>query len=471
MVLSGIAFAADSTHDILGDLLPVWSILPFAGMLLSIAVIPLVNSHWWERHMLKVVVFWSLVFLVPFGIFFGSDYLIFNFLEIVLLDYLPFIVLLFGLFTVTGGIILRGSLTGTPKTNLILLLIGALLASWVGTTGASMLMIRPVIRANKWREKKAHVVIFFIYLVANIGGSLTPIGDPPLFLGFLRGIPFFWTMRLFPVMLLNIIVLIFALFIIDSHYYKKEISAGRSPGDFDRNEPKTSLRVDGLHNFMFIGMIIAGVLLNGLLPKLAAFANQHTGDIYGLHVYPGIVLGYNSMIQMVVILIAAFLSMKTTKKSIRDDNFFTWSPIKEVAILFIGIFLTMIPALALLSAHGGQLGLHSPAHFFWITGTLSSFLDNAPTYLVFLTTASALGATEGVVTTIGLVAPNILMAVSAGAVFMGANTYIGNAPNFMVKSIAEENHITMPSFFGYMGWSVCFLIPLFIVDTLIFYMN
>ncbi|MCL1982424.1 MAG: sodium:proton antiporter [Clostridiales bacterium] len=466
-----LVFGADETHhQDLGELLPIWGIIPFVGMLLSIAIFPLVSSHWWEHNMHWVVVFWSLTFLGPFGVVFGADTLIFNVLEIVLLDYLPFIVLLFGLFAVAGGIILRGSLSGTPKVNAVMLLIGTLLASWVGTTGASMLLIRPVIRANKWREKKAHIIIFFIFLVSNIGGSLTPVGDPPLFLGFLRGIPFFWTMRLLPLMAFNAVILIVVLFVIDARFYKDELAAGRSPGDSAQKEAKSPLRVEGAHNFIFIGMIIAGVLLNGLLPNLPAFADQVTGEVHGLHVFEGVVVGYNSIIQMVVILAAAFLSMKTTKKTIREDNFFTWGPIQEVAKLFIGIFITMIPALALLRTYGGSLGLTKPLHFFWATGALSSFLDNAPTYLVFLTTSASLGATEGVATTIGIVAPKMLLAISAGAVFMGANTYIGNAPNFMVRSIAEENNIKMPSFFGYMGWSLCFLIPLFLLDTLIFFL-
>ena len=460
----------DAHHHNLGELLPFWSILPFAGMLLSIAVFPLVNPHFWERHMAKIVIFWSLVFLTPFGLAFGSEAFIFNLLEIVLLDYLPFIILLFGLFAVSGGIILRGTLVGTPRTNVLMLLIGTLIASWVGTTGASMLLIRPLIRANKWREKKAHLVIFFIFLVANIGGSLTPIGDPPLFLGFLRGVPFFWTMRLFPLMAFNAVILLTVLFLIDSHYYKKELAAGKSPDDGARGEIKAPLRLDGAHNFIFLLMIIGGVILNGTLPNLAAFADQVTGEVYGLHVYEGVVMGYNGIIQMAIILLAAFLSVKTTRKDIREDNFFTWAPIKEVGTLFIGIFITMIPALKLLEAHGDSLGLSAPVHFFWTTGVLSSFLDNAPTYLVFMTTAGALGATEGLATAAGTIAPGILVAVSAGAVFMGANTYIGNAPNFMVKSIAEENHIKMPSFFGYMGWSVCFLIPLFVLNTLIFFL-
>ena len=457
-------------HHNLGEFLPVWSMLPFVGMLLSIAIIPLVNLEFWERHMPKLVVFWSLVFLVPFWVAFGDNTCIYSLLEIILLDYLPFIVLISGLFAVTGGIILRGSLAGTPKTNLILLLIGTLLASWIGTTGAAMLMLRPVIRANKWREKKAHIIIFFIFLVANIGGCLTPIGDPPLFLGFLRGVPFFWTMRLFPMLVFNAAILLIILFIIDTRYYKKEIAAGRTPEDILKIEPAAPLKLDGAHNFLFIGLIIIGVLLNGLLPNLEAFADQATGEVYGIHIYDGMVFGYNGVIQIAIILLAAFLSMKTTKKSIREDNFFTWGPIKEVGTLFVGIFVTMIPALAILHANGESLGVTSPVHFFWVTGVLSSFLDNAPTYLVFMTTAGALEATEGLVTAAGTIAPKILIAVSAGAVFMGANTYIGNAPNFMVRSVAEENNVKMPSFFGYMAWSAVFLIPLFILNTFIFFM-
>lgn len=469
LTVSGSAVAFADGHHNLGEALPVWSILPFVGMLLSIALFPLIKPHWWEHNMMKVVIFWSLVFLIPFGIAFGADAFLFNLLEIVVLDYLPFIVLLFGLYAVTGGIILKGTLVGTPKVNLVLLLIGTLLASWVGTTGASMLMIRPVIRANQWRKRKKHIVVFFIFLVSNIGGCLTPIGDPPLFLGFLRGVPFFWTMKLLPIMLVNVVILLTILFIMDNRYYKRELAEGRSPADMLGDSPKQPLRVEGLHNLIFIGMIIVGVLLNGLLPNLAAFADQVTGEVYGIPLYSGIVVGYNSLIQMVIILLAAYLSMKLTKRQIREDNCFTWGCIKEVATLFIGIFITMIPALALLKANGSALGLSSPAQFFWGTGILSSFLDNAPTYLVFMTTAGALGSAEGLATTVGIIAPELLLAVSAGAVFMGANTYIGNAPNFMVRCIAIESKIEMPSFFGYMGWSICFLIPLFVLNTFLFF--
>lgn len=467
-----LAFATGSgegvDHSNLGLYLPIWSCLPFVGMLLSIAICPLAKPEWWEHNMLKVAIFWSLLFLIPFGIAFGGHMLAFQIIEIVMLDYVPFIVLLFGLFVAAGGIALKGTLVGTTKVNVILLLIGTALASWVGTTGAAMLMIRPIIKANAWREKKAHVVIFFIFMVANIGGCLTPVGDPPLFLGFLRGVPFFWTMRLFPIMILNIAILTVVFILMDKHFAKQEFASGRSPQDMAGNDAKEPLKIEGAHNFIFIVMIVGAVIINGLLPNFAAFADQVTGEAYGINML-GVVFPYSSLVQVAIILLAAFLSIKTTQKTTRELNSFTFAPIEEVAKLFIGIFLTMIPALALLKAHGASLGIEDPWQFFWATGALSSFLDNAPTYLVFLTTAGSVGFTEGVSTTVGIIAVKDLIAISCGAVFMGANTYIGNAPNFMVKSIAEENKIKMPSFFGYMAWSLAILIPTFIIDTLIFF--
>lgn len=459
-----VAWASGSGE--LGDLLPLWSIIPFAGMLLSIAIFPLVNAHWWEHHMGKVSLFWSLVFFIPFLLYFGAETAFVQAIEVYVLDYIPFIILLFGLFVVSGGIILRGTLRGTPAVNTLLLVVGTFLASWVGTTGASMLLIRPVIRANEWRRYKAHIIIFFIFLVSNIGGSLTPVGDPPLFLGFLRGVPFFWTMRLILPMGLNVIILLTLYFLLDAYYYRKE----RAPEITQAREP---LRVEGLHNLIYLGMVVGAVILSGLLAKHPAFGDPATGELYGIplwrHGEETLTLPYVNVMRDVIILLAAYLSYKTTPLVIRRDNRFTWGPIKEVATLFAGIFMTMIPALAILHARGAELGLTQPAHFFWATGALSSFLDNAPTYLVFLTTAASLGASAGVQTTLGLVDPQMLMAVSCGAVFMGANTYIGNAPNFMVRSIAEENNIKMPSFFGYMGWSLAILIPLFVLDTLIFF--
>jgi Na+/H+ antiporter NhaD/arsenite permease-like protein len=467
LALPAALVAAEEAEHELGRELPVWSVLPFVGMLLSIAIFPLLRPHWWEKHLLQVAIFWSAVFLIPFAFGFGPAEAVYELLEIVLLDYLPFIVLLWGLFAVAGGIALRGSLAGSPRVNLVLLLIGTLLASWVGTTGASMLLIRPVIRANKWRRKKTHIIVFFIFLVSNIGGSLTPLGDPPLFLGFLRGVPFLWTMKLLPLLVLNAVILLAALFIMDTVLYKKELAEGRRP-DAGEKEP---LSVKGLHNLIFLALIIFAVILSGTVPSLPFFADQVTGEAHGLPIYAGIVLPFSSILQMLLIIIAGCLSVVTTNKAYRELNHFTWGPIKEVASLFIGIFITMIPALAILNARGGELGLVQPWQFFWATGALSSFLDNAPTYLVFLTTAGSLGAAEGLSTAVGVVGEQILLAISAGAVFMGANTYIGNAPNFMVRSIAEENEIKMPSFFGYMGWSLCCLIPLFIIDTFVFFLR
>jgi Na+/H+ antiporter NhaD/arsenite permease-like protein len=434
-------------------------------MLLSIALFPLFRPHWWEKNLFSVAILWSLVFLIPFAFAYGPREAGFEFYEIVLLDYLPFIVLLWGLFAVAGGIVLKGSLSGSPKVNVILLIVGTLLASWVGTTGASMLMIRPMLRANAWREKKAHVVVFFIFLVSNIGGCLTPIGDPPLFLGFLRNVPFFWTMRLAPLLLFNSVILLAVFFIMDRRLYKKEIEAGRKPPETAEKEP---LRVEGLHNLVFLGMIVVAVILSGLLGTMDSWKDA-AGEVIGIPFAYGISIPLNNVVQMVIILVAGFLSIKTTKKELHEQNHFTWGPIQEVACLFVGIFITMIPALAILHARGAELGLADPWQFFWVTGALSSFLDNAPTYLVFLTTASSLGL-DGLATSIGTIAPQLLLAISAGAVFMGANTYIGNAPNFMVRSIAEENKVKMPSFFGYMSWSGRFLIPLFVLDTIVFFL-
>ena len=452
--------------------LPVWSIIPFVGMLLSIAIFPLAKPHWWEKNLLLVAAFWSLAFLIPFAVSFGIGEMSSHLLEIVILDYLPFIMLLWGLFAVSGGIVIRGSFVGSPKVNLLMLIAGTLLASWFGTTGASMLFIRPLLRANRWREKKAHVIVFFIFLVCNIGGGLTPVGDPPLFLGFLRGVPFFWTFNMFPLMLFNIVMLLGAFFLLDRHLYRKELANGRSPADdtANRNMPKEKLKIEGLHNLVFLVMIVGAIVLNGVVTRFPFFADAATGVLHGIHIYDGIVLPYNSILQILIILLAGGLSVISTKKKLREENEFNWHPIKEVASLFIGIFITMIPALAILQAHGSEMGLATPGQFFWVTGLLSSFLDNAPTYLVFMTTSGSLGATAGISTTVGIIDPLILLAVSAGAVFMGANTYIGNAPNFMVRSIAEKDGVKMPSFFGYIGWSLCFLIPLFILDTLIFFL-
>lgn len=456
----------------LGEMLPIWSIIPFVGMLLSIAIMPMVKAEWWEKHQLAVAVFWSLVFLVPFVIAYGWEITAEELAESVVGDYIPFLVLLFGLFTVSGGIYIKGSIAGTTKNNVLLLLIGTILSSWIGTTGSAMLLIRPVLRANSWRKHRVHIVVFFIFLVANMGGCLTPLGDPPLFLGYLRGVPFFWTMKhIWPLLVLNTAILLVVFALIDRHYMKLEGEEGQKALALQQDpDNKTPIKLVGWHNVFFLGLIICAVILNGLIPQMDMFVDAATGETYGFDVF-GTHVGVDYIVQIVLILLAAGLSLATTPKEAHEGNDFEWGPILEIAKLFIGIFITMIPALALLRAYGGSLGIDTPVKFFWITGLLSSFLDNSPTYVVFLTTAGSLGteAANAVATTVGSVDPNILLAISAGAVFMGAMTYIGNAPNFMSRNIAEKNGIKMPSFFGYMAWSVCILVPLFIVDSLIFF--
>ena len=471
------AFGADDAHGsedahhghgVDGAKLPIWSIIPFVGILLSIAIFPLVlDSHFLVHHGGKMSLVWALVFAIPYLIAFRGE-AFYDILHIYLIDYIPFIILLWGLFTVAGGILVRGTLRGTPIVNTLLLLIGTAIASWVGTTGASMLLIRPLIRANAYRQSKVHLVIFFIFLVSNIGGSLTPLGDPPLFLGFLHNVPFFWTTTaLFPHMIFISVILIALFFVVDTFMFKRE--GGVVPDD-GTNEP---IRVDGLFNLVFLLGIVAAVLMSGSF-------KWGEVNILGVHVY------WQNIARDVLIVVMGLLSLRFTPFSgeLRQANEFSWEPIEEVAKVFAGIFITIIPALAILKAgengalHGLIGAIKEPMHYFWITGVLSSFLDNAPTYLTFFNTAlGKLHLTEAMIPEIlsgQLTGPEhlefvkLLTAISVGAVFMGANTYIGNAPNFMVKAIAEQSGIRMPSFFGYMLWSVVILVPLFVIVTFVF---
>ncbi|MEE3393435.1 MAG: sodium:proton antiporter [Lachnospiraceae bacterium] len=484
-------------NENLGQTLSLLYVLPFVGMLLSIAVIPLINGEWWDKKKPYFVIGWSLLFLIPFTIQYGIGEAAGRFTEVVVGDYLTFIFLLFGLFCVAGNITIKGELSGSPVSNLIQLLIGTLLAGWVGTTGASMLLVRPLLKGNSWRKRKAHTFIFMIFMVANLGGALTPVGDPPLLMGFMRGIPFFWsTTHLLPMMLFNIVILSVVYMIFETRAYKKDVADGLRPEALDKKaqhkftenvekniikdaenelaedadllEGQEKFRIEGAHNIIFLIAIVGAVILSGVLPGLKAFQNAD-GSVIGINIL-GTVLSVPSIIELAIILLASLLSFKTTKKEVRDANQFSWAAIEEVAVLFIGIFITMVPALMILKAKGASLGLTEPWQMFWSTGVLSSFLDNTPTYLVFLTTAGALGETTGVATTVGMVHVKMLEAISCGAVFMGANTYIGNAPNFMVCSISKENGVKMPSFFGYMGWSCAILIPVFIIDTLVFFL-
>ena len=410
----------------LGNTLPLWSVLPFAGLLLSIALFPLFSPDFWARNFGKV----SLAFGAPMGAYFlfaDPQELLHTGLE-----YVSFIILLGALFTISGGILLKGTMRGRPVVNCAFLGVGAVIANLLGTTGAAMLLIRPLLRANAHRKKKSHVFIFFIFVVANIGGSLTPIGDPPLFLGYLKGVPFFWTLKnlwYFWLLANSLVIGVFYLF--DRRALRAEEA---EEGDIEEGVgERVPLSLEGAWNFLLLCVVIGAVFLPTPWREIAMTA-------------------------------AAGVSVWKTPKPIREKNEFTWHPIEEVAILFAGIFATMIPALLILKARGGELGVTQPWHFFWVTGSLSSFLDNAPTYLTFLSLAQGLSGPADVV---GVSAP-ILKGISTGAVFMGANSYIGNAPNFMVKSIVEAAGVRMPSFLGYMAYSAAVLVPIFVLVTWVF---
>jgi Na+/H+ antiporter NhaD/arsenite permease-like protein len=407
--------------------LPLYTVVPFVAMLLAIALLPLWLPHWWEPNRNKLLV--SLVLGLPILALYAvrRPGALLSMAE----EYVSFIVLLAGLFVISGGIRLRGDLVATPLTNAAFLAIGSILASFIGTTGASMLLIRPLLQTNRERTRVRHTVLFFIFLVSNIGGMLTPLGDPPLFLGYLQGVPFTWTFRLWAHWGFQVAVLLALYFVWDTREYTREpIAALRR--DRAQVEP---LRVQGVSNIAWlVGVVLAVALLHAPWREAAIVA-------------------------------FAALSLWRTPRVVRRANGFTASPIVEVAVLFAGIFLTMIPALEILRLRGGELGVRAPWHFFWASGILSSWLDNAPTYLAFLALGQALGLAREVVD----VPHAILAAIAVGSVSMGANSYIGNAPNFMVKSIAEEQGVKMPSFFGYMLYSGAVLVPLFVLVTVLFF--
>ena len=448
-------------HVNLGEFLPLWSCIPFACMLLSIALMPLLLPDFWHHHFGKVSAFWAAALGVPF-LFVYKGIALYEILHIILADYVPFIILLWSLYTVSGGILLRGTLRGTPLVNTTILIIGTLLASWMGTTGAAMLLIRPFLRANNYRKNRTFMVVFFIFLVANAGGSLTPLGDPPLFLGFLHGVSFFWTFNILPHMLVVVIVLLIVYFFTDTYFYRKE--GGETPVE---EGVKEKLKLEGTYNFLFLGGVVGAVLMSGIVD----WGELNT---FGVH------RAVQDWVRDASLVLLGILSLVVTPVQLREDNDFTWFPIIEVAYLFIGIFITMIPCLLILKAgsHGSLAFLinavKEPLHYFWVTGALSAFLDNAPTYLTFFNTALGShypGMTEAEAVPLLMTETSIyLKAISAGAVFFGACSYIGNAPNFMVRSIAEEAGTPMPSFFGYIiRYSLVFLIPCFVVITFIFF--
>jgi Na+/H+ antiporter NhaD/arsenite permease-like protein len=459
-------FAHDAER--LGRTLPIWTGLPFAGILLSIALFPLLAPGFWHDHYKKIAVAWALVFFAPFVVQYGS-LAVFRILEVLLIDYVPFLILLWGLYTVSGGILLRATLVATPWMNAGFLAVGLVIASLMGTTGASMLLIRPMLRANAWRRHKAHVFVFFIFLVSNIGGQLTPLGDPPLFLGFIHGVPFFWTLRLLPHYLVASLLVLGVFLVLDTVLMRREIE--RRPGH-ELPHKRMSFRIEGAHNFLLLFGILGAVLLSGV---------WHTPG----YRWFGIEFEYRNLVRDLLIVVIGLLSIASTAPTVRHDNGFTWGAITEVGYLFFGIFVTIIPVLMILKAGtGGALAglvarVTEPWQYFWMSGALSSFLDNAPTYLTFMALAvGQLGIDPHQINGIlngSLPLPqasafaSCLTAISAGSVMMGANTYIGNAPNFMVLSIAREHGVAMPSFFGYMLWSGLVLIPTFLLVSVLLF--
>ena len=455
MAAANPAMAAEALD---GSKLAIWWALPFAGILLSIALLPLLAPDLWHHHYGKISAMWGLLAAVPLAIFAGPGAAWGALFHTFALEYVPFILLLLALFTTAGGIVVRGNLHDTPLINTGILAAGTVCASFIGTTGAAMVFIRPLLRANDDRKYNVHVVVFFIFLVANIGGALTPLGDPPLFLGFLRGVDFFWTAKfLWPETLFAAVVLLGLFFLLDTWLQKKEPERQRKDPT-----PDAPLRVTGLQNLALIGVIIAAILMS---------ANWKPGINVSLW---GTDIPIQNLLREAIMIAVTIASVMITSSADREANDFNWGPIVEVAKLFAGIFACIIPVLAMLQA--GKNGVFAPLvamvanpdgspnniAYFWLTGILSSFLDNAPTYLVFFELAG--GNPQTLMTSMA----QTLVAISLGAVFMGANTYIGNAPNFMVYAIARSAGVKMPSFFGYMLWSGAILIPVFLLVTFIF---
>ncbi|MDX9973888.1 MAG: sodium:proton antiporter [FCB group bacterium] len=456
------------SHTVAAGQMPalVWA-LPFVALLLAIALLPLVPrvSHWWERNANKLAI--SVVLAIVVSIYYalrgygfagseaGGEALARMLGHAVVGDYIPFMVLLFSLYAISGGIRLTGDVPAHPSTNCAILLAGAILASAIGTTGASMLLIRPLLQINRERRHVSHTVIFFIFLVSNIGGSLLPVGDPPLFLGYLRGVPFFWTFNLLLPWALAIAAVMCVYLVIEIRAYRRE-----SPKDIMLDETlRAPIRLAGGRNV---------ILLAGVVLAVAVLVPGRAMPLVGW-VLP------DWFIREIVLVGLGGLSLFWTPKALHRANSFTFHALAEVAALFIGIFVTMQVPIEILKVMGPDLGISSPMQYFWCTGILSSFLDNAPTYVVFFelagtSTAGATNLLHGVETLTGSIGVRDLLAISCGAVFMGANTYIGNGPNFLVKAIAENHGVKMPGFFGYMLYSAAVLLPVFVIISLLFFL-
>lgn len=439
----------------------LWSI-PFVLILLAIATGPVLFSSIWHHHFGKITLVLTLLFIMPFTFAFGFSETLHLLAHAMVAEYIPFILLLLALYTISGGILVSGNLIGSAKLNTSILAIGTLLASIMGTTGAAMLLIRPLLKANAYRKHKVHVIVFFIFLVANIGGGLTPLGDPPLFLGFLKGVDFMWTVKhMFAPVFISSTILLTIFYCLDRHYFSQSDEIIQQP---TQHTPE-KLHILGKWNFLLLLGVIGAVLLSGI------WQPEHSGiNILGTpYLLP-------NLVRDGILLILTIVSLMITSQPIRSGNEFNWEPILEVGKLFAGIFITISPVLAILQAgeKGALAHIIALVHnhtgepinvmYFWMTGLLSAFLDNAPTYLVFFNMAG--GNPEELMSGALL---HTLLAISMGSVFMGALSYIGNAPNFMVKAIAEQRQVNMPSFFGYMLWSFGFLVPIFILHTLIFF--
>jgi len=439
----------------LGHQLGMWTLAPFGLMLVAIAVLPLVAPHWFHPNRNKAII--SAILGIPTLVYIFTRFGDLG-LEVAAStgeEYVSFIILLLSLFTISGGIYLTGNLVATPRVNLTFLVIGAVLASFVGTMGASMLLIRPLLRANSERTHSKHTVIFFIFAVSNMGGMLTPLGDPPLFLGFLRGVPFAWTFRLWPQWLLGLALVLLVYTVVEFYQYKREPERALVMDEADY----VPMRLKGAVNLILFVLVIVTILFSSRLGEIGE----------SIH-FP--------FVREVILILLVIASMRIGPRGPRAANHFSWNPMVEVGVLFAGIFATMIPALALLEAKGETIGISHPWQYFWMTGGLSSFLDNAPTYLAFTSVAQGqvgvdtIGGLTSSATIPGLgLAPGaFLAAISVGAVMMGANTYIGNAPNLTVRAIAEESGQKMPSFLGYMAWSMGVLIPIFAIVTVVFFL-
>jgi Na+/H+ antiporter NhaD/arsenite permease-like protein len=451
-----------ASPELNGAILSVYWAIPFLGLILSIAIFPLILPDFWNKHYGKVSFTWAAITLIGLSFNLGFRISFHSLINVMFEQYFPFIFLLLSLFTITGGINLKSNLAGNPRINTLILLIGAILASWLGTTGAAVLLIRPLISANSWRIHRVHTIIFFIFIVANIGGSLTPIGNPPLLMGFISKVPFFWPItKLLAPTILACTILLVVYFLVDSYFYRKELAKPVSA-------TKTMISINGGWNFLLLAGVICAVLLS----------SQDWGTAFTLYHVP---MSISELIEILMMITITIISIKITRKVTREANQFSWHPIVEVGKIFAAIFICMAPLIAMLRAgSNGPMAIiidslsanGQPINeiYYWFAGGLSATLDSAPAYLVFFHTAAAPAAALGMAPHAYMteVIPSTLFAITMGSSFMGAITYIGNAPNMMIQAIAEDDGIKMPSFFGYMLWSVCILVPLFILIQLIY---